>query len=301
MAVTDHKRQWSRTRKWVTRLFFAGICALAASLVTTISYAVSYSPPAGQTGSQAIFMDDAAFLHWATGYENYETGTHVDAVWQTPALALGAAVGTSYDIVSLGRGGTITMTFDPAIENGEGWDFAVFENAFNDYLLELAYVEVSSNGRDFVRFDTVSLTPDPVSGYGSLDATLIDGLAGKYRQGYGTPFDLEELAAKTEVLSGTVDLSRITHVRILDIVGDGTCLDSAGNVIYDPFPTAGSAGFDLDAIGVSNGAPYPEGSEDEMPDPEPPEKEGRAGFGGNSGCFITTIGFGSGYRIQKPE
>lgn len=253
-----------------------------------ISHAVSYSPPAEQAGSQAIPMDAPAFLYWATGYEDYEIGSHVDSVWQTPALALGAAVGTSYDIVSLGRGGKITMTFDPPMENGEGWDFAVFENGFNDYLLELAYVEVSSNGVDFVRCDSVSLTPGPVSGYGSLDATLIDGLAGKYRQGYGTPFDLEDLIGHAAVQSGIVDISMITHIRIVDIVGDGSCFDSQGNVIYDPFPTVGSAGFDLDAIGVSNGAPYPEGSENEIPDPAPPEKEGQAGFGGNSGCFIET-------------
>jgi len=35
-------------------------------------------------------------------------------------------------------------------------------------------------------------------------------------------------------------------------VGDGSCTDSFGNVIYDPHPTEGSAGFDLDAVGVLN-------------------------------------------------
>ena len=40
------------------------------------------------------------------------------------------------------------------------------------------------------------------------------------------------------------------QVRLVDIVGDGTYQDSSGDVIYDPFPTAESAGFDLDAIGV---------------------------------------------------
>jgi hypothetical protein len=267
-------------------VYFLWIFCFCWLLPAPISHAVSYSPPAEQAGSQAIHMDDPAFLYWATGYKDYEIGSNVDSVWQTPALALGAAAGSSYDIVSLGRGGKITMIFDPPIENGEGWDFAVFENAFNDYLLEIAFVEVSSNGSDFARFDSVSLTPDPVSGYGSLDATLIDGLAGKYRQGYGTPFDLEDLSSQAMVQSGLVDITQITHVRIVDIVGDGSCLDSQGNVIYDPFPTVGSAGFDLDAIGVSNGAPYPEGSEDEIPAPLPPEKEGKAGFGGNSGCFI---------------
>ncbi len=257
----------------------------------TLAGAASYSPAAGQTGSTAIYMDDPAFISWATGYENYEIGSEIDEVWQTPEYAIGMAVGTSFDIVSLGRGGRITMTFDPPIKNGEGWDFAVFENSFNDYNLELAYVEVSSNGIDFVRFDNISLTPDPVSGFGSLDTTLINGLAGKYRQGYGTPFDLSDISEKPEVQSAVVDISRITHVRIIDIAGDGSCYDSEGNVIYDPYPTVNSAGFDLDAIGVSNGAAYPEGSIIVGATPQPPEKEGESGIGGDNGCFIETIRF----------
>lgn len=262
--------------------------------------AVSYSPAAGQDGSTAIHMDDPAFVSWANGYEDYEIGTDVDAVWQIPEYALGQAAGTSYDIVSLGRGGRITMTFDPPIENGEGWDFAVFENAFNDYNLELAYVEVSNNGIDYFRFENISLTQGPVSGYGSLDTTLINGLAGKYRQGYGTPFDLSDISGKPEVQSSGVDLSRITHVRIVDIIGDGSFFDSESNVIYDPYPTVSSAGFDLDAIGVSNGAPYPEGSIIEGPAPQPPEQVGESGFGGNSGCFIETVLFHSSPKKEAP-
>jgi len=88
------------------------------------------------------------------------------------------------------------------------------------------------------------------------------------------------------VLSGLVDLSRISHIRIIDVVGDGSALDSTAEVIYDPYPTTGSAGFDLDALGVSNGAPYPEG---EYVSPELPPEDGDAGFGGETGCFVTTI------------
>lgn len=251
--------------------------------------AVSYSPAAGQEGSTAIHMDDPAFVSWASGYENYEIGTDIDAVWQTPEYALGKATGTSYDIVSLGRGGSITMTFDPPIENGDGWDFAVFENSFNDYNLELAFIEVSSDGFNFVRFENISLTPDPVSGYGSLDTTLISGFAGKFRQGYGTPFDLSDVSEKTEVLSGFVDISRITHVRIVDIIGDGSSYDSESNIIYDPYPTVSSAGFDLDAVGVSNGVPYPDGSLIEGPSSQPPVQEGESGFGGQGGCFVNSL------------
>ena len=88
------------------------------------------------------------------------------------------------------------------------------------------------------------------------------------------------------MLSGRVDLQNIAYVRIVDIVGDGTSLDSRGEPIYDPYPTAGSAGFDLDAIGVSNGAPYPEG---QYVPPDIPPDDDEAGFGGGQGCFLNTI------------
>ncbi len=245
-----------------------------------------YRPGAGIEGSHAIHMDDEAFAYWADDYVNYQVGDNVDSTWQTPEKALGKAQGTSFDVVSLGAGGQITLTFDPPISNGDGWDLAVFENGFENSFLELAYVEVSSNGTTFVGFDNASLTPDPVPSFGTVDPTNIDGLAGKYRQGYGTPFDLQSLSGEPEVTQGDVDLSAITHVRITDIVGDGTYLDSSGRVIFDLYPTFGSAGFDLDAVGVSNGAPYPEG---EWVPPDIPPENGEAGFGSVGGCFINTL------------
>lgn len=258
---------------------------LLASALSVVSMAGPYPPAADKQGSTAIHMDDPAFVGWATRYIDYIVGSNVDTTWQTPEKALGKAAGDSYDIVSLGRDGKITLTFDPPIEDGDGWDFAIFENSFSDTFLELAWVEVSSDGTNFIRFDNDSLTAEPVGAYGSIDPTDIDGLAGKYRQGYGTAFDLADLADTDEVTSGTVDLSRITHVRIIDIIGDGTCVDTSGDAIYDPYPTVNSAGFDLDAIGVSNGAAYPEG---EYTPPATPTREGEAGFGGGGGCFIIT-------------
>lgn len=198
-------------------------------------------------------MDDPGFLAWAAGWENYVVGSEVDPGWQTPEKALGKAIGTSFDIVSLGRGGEITLTFAAPITDGEGWDFAVFENGFSDTMLELAYVEVSSNGIDFFRFANDSLTSSPVGGFGSLDPTNIEGFAGKYRQGCGTPFDLAELAG----ISPLLDVANVGYVRLVDIVGDGTYVDASGDVIYDPYPTIGSAGFDLDAVGVINTVPIP--------------------------------------------
>lgn len=211
-----------------------------------------FPPKAGVEGSTAIAHDDPAFVAWATGYENYRIGPGVDEQWKTPEKALGKAGDSAntgnpnfvFDIVVLGRAGEITLTFDKPIRNGEGADFAVFENA-NTVMLELAWVEVSSDGENFYRFPNYSFTENPVTAYGATDPTMIHNLAGKYAAGYGTPFDLEDL-------KGTkgLDINNITHVKIVDIVGNGAALDSLGNSIYEAYPTSGSGGFDLDAVGV---------------------------------------------------
>lgn len=234
---------------------------LAALLNPGQSWAGPYAPAAGKPGSTAISKDSSAFVQWATGYQDYLPGPNVDATWKTPEKALGKAQGTSTDIVVLGDAGRITLTFGGSIFNGAGADFAVFENSFSDTFLELAWVEVSSNGVDFFRFANYSFTPGPVGGFGNIDPTNIDGLAGKYRQGFGTPFDLDSLAG-----TPGLDVNNVRHVRLIDIVGRGGEFDSypgalgGPHVIYDPYPTVGSGGFDLDAIGVIhfNPAPVPE-------------------------------------------
>jgi hypothetical protein len=224
------------------------IALLLVCVTISRGLAGPYAPPAGQPGSTAVGMDDPNIIAWADGWENYVIGDECDQQWQTPQKALGQAQGTSFEIVCLGRGGEITLTFECGIGDGDGYDFAVFENSINDTFLELAYVEVSSNGTDFFRFECDSLTPEAVGGFGTIDATDITGLAGKYRQGCGTPFDLADLRDVSPLLN----VDNVKCVRIIDIIGDGSCYDSLGKIIYDPYPTIGSAGFDLDAIGVMN-------------------------------------------------
>ena len=158
-------------------------------------------------------------------------------------------------MLSLGNGGEITLLFDQPIRNGAGLDFAVFENAFDDFFLELAFVEVSSNGEDFLRFDCAYLGSEPIGQYDTHNTELIGGLAGKYRAGFGTPFDLELLSDKDAVQQGDVDLNAITQIKVVDIIGDGSRQDSFGNPIYDPTPTVISGGFDLDAVGIIHTAP----------------------------------------------
>lgn len=225
------------------------IATLLANSINLPAYAGPYSPAAGTPSSEAISMNDSAITSWATSYQDYLMGPNVNAIWQTPEKALGVAMGTSFDIVSLGEGGRITLTFVDPIVNGIGDDFAVFENSISDTFLELAGIEVSSDGTNFFGFDMFSETPSPVSAFGVVDPTNIDGLAGKYRQGWGTGFDLDLLTG----LAG-LDVSNIAYVRILDIAGDGSVLDANGHPIYDPTLTMGSGGFDLDAIGVLNSA-----------------------------------------------
>ena len=204
--------------------------AVLFSLLLAVSVATGpFAPPAGQPESTAIYSGSSVFKAWATGIV-IDRGpadiTDPDGPYAThgdPNDALGQAEpkklagGSEFDTVSLGDGGMATLTFDNPITNGLGDDFAVFENAFSDTFLELAFVQVSSDGIHFFYFDCNSLTPtnQQVEAFGDLDTTNIHNLAGKYRLGYGTPFDLEELKDIDELL----DVNSVTHVRIIDVVG----------------------------------------------------------------------------------
>ncbi len=240
--------------------------ALAAVLAAGSAMAGPYAPAAGQTGTTAIHMNDPAFTAWATGAVvergpmNISEPANGDASHGSPSDAVGPAQGKAIDgVVSLGDGGSATLTFNDAITNGDGADFAVFENGFGSWL-ELAFVEVSSNGEDFIRFESVSLTQTNTQVVDQLDPTDVYNLAGKCQGGYGTPFDLEELKGVSQL----VDFDAITHVRIIDVVGSiddaYATYDSKGNKVNDPWwdYLAGSAtGFDLDAVGVIHHAPEP--------------------------------------------
>ncbi len=212
----------------------------------------------GTTGCTAIAYNDNRIKAWATGCtlvlgsQNLSDPSAPVVTYGTADEAVGAASTSTMDVVSLGDGGSATLTFEKPIVNGDGYDFAVFENSFNDYFLELAFVEVSSDGERFVRFPATSLTQTARQITSSVDPTYINNLAGKYRVGYGTPFDLNELRD-----SAGLDINNITHVRVIDVVGSidpelGT-YDAFGHIINDPFPTITySAGFDLDGIAVLN-------------------------------------------------
>ncbi len=193
--------------------------------------------------------------------------------------------GTTRHVLSLGNGGSIVLSFNRAVDNGAGPDFAVFENGFTDEspldgtvregatnsftYAELAFVDVATTTSAWARFPCVYLGTDIVynlpdvttNRFASQDVTLLDGLAGKHAIGFGTPFDLSVLTNEPNVRNGAVNLSRINYIRLTDVIGSGSTTDSTGRAIYDPyynfqtgypdpaFP-ASNDGFDLRAVGV---------------------------------------------------
>ena len=238
------------------------IIALLFMVFTTLPVAAQYAPQAGVAGSTAISKDDKRFVAWANACT-------VERGWLDIAdKALGRATqGADNNVlgkpdnynVSLGDSGTAVITFPGALYNGPGPDFAVFEYGFQnpsnpeESFMELAFVEVSSDGINYVRFDASALTDSPQVPMAGvyMNARKINNLAGKYINGYGTPFDLEELKG-----SPGLDVDKITHVRLVDVIGDigaNGSKDTAGNKINDPYPSAvPSGGFDLEAVGAIN-------------------------------------------------
>lgn len=213
-----------------------------------------YAPVAGSIGTTAMHKDSSAFTDWASactierGWKNITDTT----LGKTSTGDIYSATEKSgiNGVVSLGDGGSAILTFSSPIINGNGPDFAVFENAFNNTFLELAHVEVSSDGINYFRFESFSLSQINTQIISDVNATGIQNLAGKYRAQFGTPFDLEQMIGITNL-----DVNNITHVKIIDVVGSINeqygSFDSQGNIINDPFPTPfETGGFDLDAIGV---------------------------------------------------
>ena len=229
LETTDMSGSWANTP-----LYFA---------LADFTYAYS-------GGADGIAATNPAFLCWADRVFDYSPGAVLSNQFLNATNALGpaAASGTglgSLAVASLGDQGSITLGFPRPIADGPGPDFAVFENAFADAFLELAWCAVSSDGTNFFRFPGHCLATEPIEDF--TDPTAYGGFAGRHVQGFGTPFDLRRLAG-----TPGLDVRRVTHVRLIDIRGDGSTRDSYGNPVYDPHPTFGSGGFDLDAVGVLN-------------------------------------------------
>jgi hypothetical protein len=200
--------------------------------------------------ARRVKVSDPRIVGWAESWVDYQPGPGADAIWRDPARALGQGSNDVYDIVALGEGGTITVAFPWLLADGPGLDFVVFENAVPDDFIELAFVEVSSDGIHFARFDTVCLVERPVGSYERINGRLVDGFAGPGGLGVGVGFDLASLENHPLVVGGQLDLDVVAFVRVVDVLGDGSMVDSFELSVHDPFPVIGSGGFDLEAIGV---------------------------------------------------
>jgi hypothetical protein len=239
------------------------VCVFILLLLNFISFGQTFDAPAGQSGSLAIHKDSSVIVNWASGiqvsrgYLNIANPSLGVVEFGLESDALGIAEGDGTSVISLGDGGEAVLTFSNAIMNLAGPDFAVFENGFADDYMEFAHVEVSSDGVNYFRFPSISEIPLTIQtdNFSFIDCRYVYNLAGKYRQGYGVPFDLEELTGIPNL-----DVNAIIHVKLIDVIGSidlqfGS-MDNSGDLINDPYPTEfDSGGFDLDAVAVINEAP----------------------------------------------
>lgn len=153
----------------------------------------------------------------------------------------GGKLAPSGHVLSLGRGGRITLEFvDNEIFDGEGTDLLVFENAFlerpgNDPNLgffELAKVELSADGIEWHEIPYDTGTRKGCAGHHPVLANVEDNDINPTdpEKAGGDPFDLK-----------TVGLNVARFIRITDLN------NGAGE--------NGTSGFDLDAVAAVHSRP----------------------------------------------
>ena len=216
--------------------------------VVSIPVMAQFDGDGGTQGSKAIAKNDTSIVAWAKGME-FSRDTAVTYGKLYDALGVPAENNTE-GVVSLGNGGTVLVTFDRPIVNDYGYDFVVFENAFDSTFMELAFVEVSSDGKNFFRFPAQATATEEKA---TQTTSHYYNLAGKYSYKYGVGFDLDEIED-----NDLLDKNNIRFVRVVDVLG-GKDEDSKGNIIYeyDENVYLHSSGFDIAGVGIINGGkPY---------------------------------------------
>ena len=181
----------------------------------------------------------AASDPWLDRVPAFEPGTQAGfGADQLPEIVLGPPQGFgssqgSLDVVSLGDGGRIVVSFDDnAVVDGDGDDLVIFENPFYGGTLlfeELAFVEVSADGRGWVEFPYDASSHAGLAGREPVLANSGNGLDPLDPGSGGDRFDLADVG--------------LDFVRYLRITDAGALIDDPGNHSF-----AGSkGGFDLDA------------------------------------------------------
>lgn len=184
---------------------------------------------------------------WLDHVRAFEPGTSAGfGAAALPRVVRGAPEGLgldqgSTDVVSLGDGGRIVVSFDNnAVVDGEGDDLVIFENPFLSGPLlfaEFAFVEVSADGRNWSAFPFDADTGEGLAGREPVLANSENGLDPLDPSSGGDRFDLAD-----------VGLEFVRFVRITDA---GDQIDDPGNHTF-----AGTkGGFDLDAAGAIHSTP----------------------------------------------
>jgi len=176
-----------------------------------------------------------------------------------PGIVEGPPVGGgsergSTDVVSLGSGGSIVVSFEPnAIVDGPGPDFIVFENPFwiggntDDIYAEPGEVSVSDDGATWTTFPCT-----PTFSAAASDGTGTEppyGACGGWQVVYSTPTNGISPLDPAAAGGNTFDLADIgvTHARYVRIVDRTSeeCPETGADK-----PTTN--GFDLDAVAIVN-------------------------------------------------
>ena len=168
--------------------------------------------------------------------------TALPGIVEGPPVGAGSSAGST-DVVSLGVGGSIVLSFAPnAIVDGPGVDFVVFENAFyvggnaNVIYAEPAEVSVSDDGSTWQVYPcTATKAPyGACAGWHPVYSAPGDGISPvDYPTCGGDGFDLADLG-----------VTHARYVRIRDMASE-TCPT-------DPSQKTNTLGFDLDGIGIVN-------------------------------------------------
>ena len=205
------------------------------------------SSPPGDGGAGAAEATDGGdggegppALHFATAVVSFTPGTCAGyGQNEMPEIVLGPPAGGgeskgSLDVVSLGTGGEIVLSFAPEeIVDGPGTDFIVFENAFaidgnaDNVYAEPGEVSVSEDGVTWIPFPCTA-TSAPYGSCAGWHPVLASGPSFDPATAGGDPFDLSAIGVR-----------RAKLVRIRDKTQE-SC----------PTPGPNNNGFDLDAVAI---------------------------------------------------
>lgn len=205
----------------------------------------------GQAGAPNDGATDPApdpSLPYATSIVSFDPGDGAGfGQDELPNVVLGPPSGKgvqqgSLDVLSLGKGGSIVLTFERfAITDGDGPDLVVFENAFwpggdpSAVYAEPGEVSVSEDGETFVTF------PCDAAGDGQGHYAGCAGVTPTLAYDPKTTLPLDPAVTGGDVFDlADVGVKSARFVKIQDVSFAGS---------------APAAGFDLDAVGIVNALP----------------------------------------------